>query len=107
MFRTVGKFHKVLPVIDASQFQDAASSHDSRAMYSEKLGRVELLFEEIHGFAQEVRAPMNVQFRVVSGCSNPFGIVCKHDLNARTCSHYKPRDIFFGLPSKHLQDALG
>jgi hypothetical protein len=29
MFRTVGKLHKVLPVIDASQFQDAVGPHDS------------------------------------------------------------------------------
>jgi len=28
-FRTVGKLHKVLRVIDASQFQDAVGPHDS------------------------------------------------------------------------------
>jgi hypothetical protein len=82
VFRTVGKLHEVLMVIDASQVQDAAVSHDARAMHAKTPGWIELLSEAIHGPAQEMRAAVNVQVGLVSGCPNPFGIVGDRDLKA-------------------------
>ena len=42
---TVGKLHEVLPVFDSTQFRDTASLDDSRAVDTQKLGRVEFLLE--------------------------------------------------------------
>jgi hypothetical protein len=90
----IRKLHKELAIIDPSEFQNTFDAHDSRTMDAEKLSWVELLLHWIHRFAPEMRTPTNVQFRIVSSCTDPIHLFGKHNLNAGAGARREAREYF-------------
>ncbi len=107
MLRAIGQLDEVFAVVDGGELHDAIRADDSGTMDAKKFGRVEFLFERIHGFAQKMRAAADVQLRVVPGGSDPVGIIGVDDLNARAGADDEARGVFFGVAAEHAEDSLG
>src|SRR5215472_8007702 len=94
MFRTICQGHPVFAILNRTEFSYALGAYNSRPVDTKKLGRVQLFFERIHGFADQMRPSAAVEFCIIPSRCDPFNLIYPDNLNSRAEPNRKARDVW-------------
>jgi hypothetical protein len=81
MFRTIRQRYQIFAIINGTEFANALGAYDPGPVNPKKLRGIQLFFERVHRFADQMRTSAPVELRIVSGRRDPFDLVNKDNAN--------------------------